>query len=64
MIIAELHRPNLGSAAYLWIGGRERLYSTTSEAHAAMSRRGNVVFVERVVSGDSSVERYIIERQA
>lgn len=64
IISAEIHRPNLGSLAYVWIGDREYVAATTSKAHAAMNRRGTVVFVERIVSGDSSVERYIIERRA
>ena len=62
MIRAEIHRNDFGSAAYLWLDGRERVYSTTSEAHAAMRRRGTVVFLERRRSGQTSVETYVIER--
>jgi hypothetical protein len=59
-ITASLHRQNLGSLAYLWIGDREYVTTSTSEAHALMSRRGNVEFVRRTWSGSTSVEEFTI----
>lgn len=63
MIRAEIHRPNLGSLAYVWIGDREYVVGLTSEAHALMSRRGIVQHHETIRSGGGSVERYTITKE-
>ena len=62
MIRAEIHRPNLGSLAYVWIGDREYVAATTSEAHALMTRRGRVEHIGTIRSGGSSVEQYVITK--
>jgi hypothetical protein len=59
MIRAEIHRPNFGSLAYVWVGDREYVAATTSEAHALLKRRGNVTFVGRT----GNVEHYTITRE-
>jgi len=64
MIRAEIHRPNLGSLAYVWIGDREYVAASTSQAHALLNRRGTVEHVETITSGGGMVERYIITRSA
>jgi hypothetical protein len=61
--IAEIHRPNLGSLAYVWIADREYVVGLTSEAHALMSRRGIVQHLETIRSGGGSVERYTITKE-
>ena len=61
-IRAEIHRPNLGSLAYVWIGDREFVRATTSEAHALMRRRGRVEHVDTLQNGGGTVERYIITK--
>jgi hypothetical protein len=58
-IRAEIHRPNLGSLAYVWIGDREYVAGNTHEAHALMKRRGTVTFVGR----SGSVEHYTITKE-
>ena len=60
MIRAEIHRPNLGSLAYVWIGAPEFVRATTSEAHALMRRRGRVEHIDTLQNGGGTVERYII----
>jgi len=62
MIRAEIHRPNLGSLAYVWVGDREFVRATTSEAHALLKRRGKVEHVETIMTGGGTVERYIITK--
>ncbi len=64
MIRAEIHRPNLGSLAYFWIGDREYVASSTSEAHALLNRRGIVEHVRTTRSGQTSVEEYRITRRS
>ena len=63
MIRAEIHRPNLGSLAYVWIGDREYVAASTSQAHALLNRRGHVEHVETITTGGSMVERYIITKE-
>lgn len=63
MIRAEIHRPNLGSLAYVWIGDREYVAASTSQAHALLNRRGRVEHVETITTGGSMVERYIITKE-
>ena len=63
MIRAEIHRPNLGSLAYVWVGDREFVRVTTSEAHALLNRRGKVEHVETIMAGGGTVERYIITKE-
>ena len=63
MIRAEIHRPNLGSLAYVWIGDREFVATSTSQAHAIMNRRGHVEHVETIMAGGGMVERYTITRE-
>lgn len=62
-IRAEIHRPNLGSLAYVWIGDREYVAASTSEAHALLNRRGIVTHIETMRSGGGSVETYTITRR-
>ena len=62
MTRASIHRPNLGSLAYVWIGDREYVTASTSEAHNLLARRGHVTMTGRTTSNGSSVEHYIIER--
>ena len=62
MIRAEIHRPNLGSLAYVWIGDREYVAASTSQAHALLNRRGRVKHVETLQNGGGTVERYIITK--
>lgn len=62
-IRAEIHRPNLGSLAYVWIGDREYVAATTSEAHALLNRRGDVTHLRTTRHGSSSVEEYRITRR-
>jgi hypothetical protein len=59
-INASIHRQNLGSLAYVWVGDTEHVTGSTSEAHALMNRRGNVEFVRRTWHGSTSVEEFII----
>lgn len=63
MIRAEIHRPNLGSLAYVWIADREYVVGLTSEAHALMNRRGIVQHHETIRSSGESVERYTITKE-
>ncbi|NBV49528.1 MAG: hypothetical protein EBR95_10945 [Verrucomicrobia bacterium] len=63
MIRAEIHRPNLGSLAYVWIGDREYVAASTSQAHALLNRRGRVEHVDTLQNGGGTVERYIITKQ-
>ncbi len=63
MIRAEIHRPNLGSLAYVWIGDCEYVAASTSQAHALLNRRGRVEHVETITGGGGTVERYIITKQ-
>ena len=63
MIRAEIHRPNLGSLAYVWIGDREYVAASTSQAHALLNRRGIVEHLETIMSGGGMVERYIITKE-
>jgi hypothetical protein len=56
---ASITRPNLGSLAYVWIGDREHIVATTSEAHDLMNKKGRVTFIGR----SGSTEHYIIERK-
>ena len=63
MIRAEIHRPNLGSLAYVWIGDREFVATSTSQAHAIMNRRGHVKHIETIMAGGGMVERYTITRE-
>lgn len=63
-IAAEIHRPDLGSLAYVWIGNREYVTASTSEAHDLMRRRGVVHYHGRTIApGGGSVETYTIERR-
>ena len=62
MIRAEIHRPNLGSLAYVWIGNREFVRATTSDAHKLLRSRGAVTHIETIRNGQTSVERYIITK--
>ena len=62
MIPAEIHRPNLGSLAYVWIGDREYVAATTSQAHALLNRRGKVDHLETIMTGGGTVERYTITK--
>ena len=55
---ASITRPNLGSLAYVWIGDKEHVVATTSEAHDLMIKRGKVTFIRR----SGSTEYYTIER--
>ena len=61
MIRAEIHRPNLGSLAYVWIGNIEYVVGTTSEAHTLLNRRGRVEHIETIRSG-GTVEVYNITK--
>ena len=63
MIRAEIHRPNLGSLAYVWIGDREYVAASTSQAHALLNRRGSVEHVETMRSGGGMVEVYTITKE-
>ncbi len=63
MIRAEIHRPNLGSLAYVWIGDREYVTASTSRAHALVNRRGRVEHVETMRSGGGMVEVYTITKE-
>ena len=54
---ASITRPNMGSLAYVWIGDKEHVVGTTSEAHHLMNKKGSVTFISR--SGQT--EHYIIE---
>lgn len=63
MIRAEIHRPNLGSLAYVWIGDREYVAASTSQAHALLNRRGTVEHVETMRSGGGMVEVYTITKE-
>ena len=62
MIRAEIHRPNLGSLAYVWVGDREFVATSTSQAHAILNRRGDVEHVETIMAGGGMVERYTITK--
>ena len=57
---ASITRPNLGSLAYVWIGNREYVTATTSEAHDLMNKKGTVTFVSR----SGKTEHYTIERKS
>lgn len=59
---ATIHRPNLGSLAYVWIGDREHVTGATSEAHALLRRHGTPIHTHTTRHGGESVEHYIIER--
>jgi hypothetical protein len=63
VIRAEIHRPNLGSLAYVWIGDREYVAASTSQAHALLNRRGRVEHVETITSGGGMVEVYTITKE-
>ena len=63
MIRAEIHRPNLGSLAYVWIGDREYVAASTSQAHALLNRRGTVEHIETMRSGGGMVEVYTITKE-
>ena len=63
MIRAEIHRPNLGSLAYVWIGSQEFVRGSTSDAHKLLRSRGAVTHIETIRNGQTSVERYIITKQ-
>lgn len=64
MIRAEIHRPDLGSLAYVWIGDHEYVTSSTSEAHNLMRRRGKVTYHGRTLTScGGSVETYTIEKE-
>jgi len=63
-ITAEIHRPDFGSLAYVWIGDHEYVTSSTSEAHALMRRRGLITYHSRTLTtGGGSVERYTITKK-
>lgn len=44
-VSASITRPNLGSLAYVWIGDKQYVAATTSEAHAILRKRGDVRFM-------------------
>ena len=56
---ASITRPNLGSLAYVWIGNREYVVASTTEAHNLMNRKGQVIFIGR----SGSTEHYTIEKK-
>lgn len=62
MTRATIHRPNLGSLAYVWIGDHEYVTTTTSEAHALLRRHGTPTHHRTTRHDGSSVEHYTIER--
>jgi hypothetical protein len=63
MIRAEIHRPNFGSLAYVWVGDREYVAASTSQAHAILNRHGHVQHVRTTTHDGTSVEEYLITRR-
>ena len=63
-IQATITRPDFGSLAYVWIGDKEYVTSSTSEAHALMRRHGEVTYVGKSGKpGAGMTEQYVIVRR-
>ncbi len=61
MTRASIHRPNRGSAAYVWINNNEHVCATTSEAHALLRRRGNPIQIAYRQTAGTSITEFVIE---
>lgn len=61
MITATVHRPNMGSLSYVWIGNTEHVCGTTSDVFALLRRRGTPIQTGYTQSHGGSVTSFIIE---